>query len=50
MPPGETVAAFIAAIERKDLFEVDGEGRISLWRDEFDMGTVQRRLAELTGS
>lgn len=32
------------------VFEVDDHGLITLWRDYFDMGTYQRRLAELTGS
>lgn len=31
------------------VFEVDDEGRITLWRDYFDLGTYQRQLVELTG-
>ena len=30
-------------------FEVDAHGRITLWRDYFDMGSYQRQLAALTG-
>lgn len=30
------------------VFEVDDQGRITLWRDYFDLGTYQRQLAELT--
>ena len=32
------------------VFEVDDDGRISLWRDYFDLGSYQRRLAELMES
>jgi limonene-1,2-epoxide hydrolase len=32
------------------VFEVDGDGRITLWRDYFDMGSYQRQIAKLTGS
>jgi limonene-1,2-epoxide hydrolase len=31
------------------VFEVDAGGRITLWRDYFDLGTYQRQLAALTG-
>lgn len=31
------------------VFEVDEHGRITLWRDYFDLGTYQRQLVELTG-
>lgn len=31
------------------VFEVTSEGRISLWRDYFDMGTFEREMAELSG-
>lgn len=30
------------------VFEVDDQGLISLWRDDFDMSTYARQLAELT--
>lgn len=30
-------------------FRVDGDGKISLWRDYFDMGSYQRQITELTG-
>ena len=30
------------------VFEVDGAGLITLWRDYFDMGSYQRQLGELT--
>jgi limonene-1,2-epoxide hydrolase len=30
-------------------FEVDDDGRITLWRDYFDMASYQRQLAALTG-
>ncbi|MCP3935998.1 MAG: limonene-1,2-epoxide hydrolase [Actinomycetia bacterium] len=30
------------------VFEVDDEGRISLWRDYFDMGVYQKQMAALT--
>lgn len=30
------------------IFRIDGDGKIALWRDYFDMGTYTRRLAELT--
>jgi len=30
-------------------FEVDDEGKISLWRDYFDLQTYMTRFAELTG-
>ncbi len=30
------------------VFEVDGSGRITRWRDYFDMGTYMRQLTELT--
>ncbi|KAA0234283.1 MAG: limonene-1,2-epoxide hydrolase [Actinobacteria bacterium] len=32
------------------IFEVDGNGRISLWRDYFDMATFNEQLATLTGA
>jgi limonene-1,2-epoxide hydrolase len=32
------------------VFEVDDTGRITLWRDYFDMGSYQRQMAKLTGS
>ena len=31
------------------VFEVDEAGKITLWRDYFDLGTYQRQLVELTG-
>ncbi len=31
-------------------FHVDGEGKIAVWRDYFDMGSYQRQLTELTGT
>lgn len=31
------------------VFEVSDEGRISLWRDYFDLGTMMTQMAELTG-
>lgn len=31
------------------VFEVDGDGAITLWRDYFDMGTYQRQFATLGG-
>lgn len=31
------------------VFEVDTDGRITLWRDYFDMSTYTRQLAALTG-
>jgi limonene-1,2-epoxide hydrolase len=31
------------------VFRIDGDGRIALWRDYFDLGTYMRRFAELTG-
>jgi limonene-1,2-epoxide hydrolase len=31
-------------------FEVTDDGRISVWRDYFDMATYTNRLAALTGS
>jgi limonene-1,2-epoxide hydrolase len=31
------------------VFEVDGDGKLTLWRDYFDMGTYVRQLTELTG-
>jgi limonene-1,2-epoxide hydrolase len=31
------------------LFEVDDHGKITLWRDYFDMGSYQRQFAQLTG-
>lgn len=30
-------------------FRVDGDGKIALWRDYFDMGSYQRQMTELTG-
>ncbi len=30
------------------VFEIDADGKISLWRDYFDMGSYQRQFAELT--
>lgn len=32
------------------VFEVDGAGRIALWRDYFDLASYQRQLAALSGS
>ncbi|MEO6124950.1 MAG: limonene-1,2-epoxide hydrolase family protein [Ilumatobacteraceae bacterium] len=32
------------------VFEVTADGRISLWRDYFDMSTFQRELARITPS
>lgn len=32
------------------IFEVNDEGRISLWRDYFDMTTFSEQLAALTGA
>lgn len=32
------------------IFHVGDDGRITLWRDYFDMATYQRQFAELTGS
>ena len=29
-------------------FRIDGEGRIALWRDYFDMASYQRQITELT--
>jgi limonene-1,2-epoxide hydrolase len=31
------------------IFRIDGDGKIALWRDYFDMGSYQRQFAELTG-
>ncbi|MEX2627319.1 MAG: limonene-1,2-epoxide hydrolase family protein [Ilumatobacteraceae bacterium] len=31
------------------VFELDGDDRITLWRDYFDLGSFQRQLEELTG-
>ena len=30
-------------------FRIDGDGKIALWRDYFDMGSYQRQMTELTG-
>jgi limonene-1,2-epoxide hydrolase len=30
------------------VFHINGEGKIFLWRDYFDMGSYQRQFAELT--
>jgi limonene-1,2-epoxide hydrolase len=30
------------------IFEVDGHGRVALWRDYFDMASCTRQFAELT--
>ncbi len=32
------------------VFHIDDDGKISLWRDYFDMATYERQLAELTAS
>ncbi len=32
------------------VFEVNGEDKISLWRDYFDMGSYTRQMADLTAS
>jgi limonene-1,2-epoxide hydrolase len=32
------------------VFEVDGDGRLTLWRDYFDMGTYVHQLGELTSA
>ena len=31
------------------IFRIDGEGKIALWRDYFDMGSYGRQFAKLTG-
>ncbi len=31
------------------IFEIDDDGKISLWRDYFDMGSYTRQFAKLTG-
>lgn len=31
------------------VFEIDDDGKITLWRDYFDMGTYERQLTALTG-
>jgi limonene-1,2-epoxide hydrolase len=30
-------------------FEIDGEGKITLWRDYFDMGSYRTQMAKLSG-
>ena len=37
------------AIPVAGVFEVDGDGRITLWRDYFDMNTFNTQLADLAG-
>jgi limonene-1,2-epoxide hydrolase len=32
------------------VFEIDGNGQITLWRDYFDMGSYQRQMAKVTGA
>ena len=31
------------------IFKIDGDGKIALWRDYFDMGSYTRQFAKLTG-